>query len=149
MLFGDHLSTFGVISDRLQILTGDADVAQIQKGRDDLNYWVTFVDRFFSPRGVFRHSVLIVESAETSSKQYEITFPALARYFYTHFESGIKNMQMIVERATEKELPNNTHFIESQKSSFIYWFDSGSQVSKVLGSIASELLYKAIILTIQ
>ncbi|EIC06668.1 hypothetical protein OR221_3250, partial [Microbacterium laevaniformans OR221] len=58
-----------------------------------------------------------------------ITFPALARYFYTHFESGVKNMQMIMEKGTEKELPNHCNYISSDKSSFIYWFENGSQVS--------------------
>jgi len=128
MQFGDHLSNFGVTSKPIQAYTaGGAQqlAAQGTKQRDDLNYWFTFVDRFFSPKGVLRHSVWIVE--ETSNKQYEITFPALPRYFYTHFESGIKNMQMIMEKGSEKELPNG-HYIESPKSSFVYWFDNGSQV---------------------
>ena len=51
--------------------------------------------------------------------------------FHTHFESGVKNMQMVMEKGSEKELPNSGHYIESQKSSFIYWFDNGSQVSFV------------------
>jgi hypothetical protein len=130
MQFGDHLSQFAVSSKPLETYMADGTqrlAAQGTKQRDDLNYWSTFVDRFFSPRGVLRHSVLIVD--EHSNKQYEITFPALARYFYTHFESGIKNMQMIMEKGFEKELPNNCHHIESQKSSFVYWFDNGSQVS--------------------
>jgi LIM-domain binding protein len=113
-------------------MSGGAEFLDTQgtKQRDDLNYWSDFVEQFFSPRGVLRHSVLIVDerTSERTSKQYEITFPALARYFYAHFESGIKNMQMITERAKEKELPLNCHYIESQKSSFIYWFENGSQV---------------------
>jgi hypothetical protein len=130
MQFGDHLSNFGVSSRPLQAYMASGAqrlAAQGMKQRDDLNYWLTFVDRFFSPRGVLRHSVWIVD--ETSNKQYEITFPALARYFQTHFESGIKNIQMIMEKGSEKELPNNGHYIESQKSSFVYWFDNGSHVS--------------------
>ena len=130
MQFGDHLSNFGVSSKPLLAYMANGAqrlAAQGMKQRDDLNYWLTFVDRFFSPRGVFRHSVWIVD--ETSNKQYEITFPALARYFHTHFESGIKNIQMIMEKGSEKELPNNGHYIESQKSSFVYWFDNGSHVS--------------------
>ena len=130
MQFGDHLSNFGVSSKPIQAyMAGGAQrlAAQGMKQRDDLNYWLTFVDRFFSPKGVLRHSVWIVD--ENSNKQYEITFPALPRYFHTHFESGIKNMQMIMEKGSEKELPNNGHYIESPKSSFVYWFDNGSQVS--------------------
>jgi hypothetical protein len=133
MQFGDHLSNFGVSSKPLQAYMANGAprlAAQGSKQIDDLNYWLNFRDRFFSPKGVLRHSVWIVE--ENSNKQYEITFPALARYFHTHFESGIKNMQMIMEKGSEKELPNNGHYIESQKSSFVYWFDNGSQVSFAL-----------------
>ena len=44
-------------------------------------------------------------------------------------KAGIKNIQMIMEKGSEKELPNNGYYIESQKSSFVYWFDNGSHVS--------------------
>ncbi|OBT58361.1 hypothetical protein VE04_01424 [Pseudogymnoascus sp. 24MN13] len=109
MQFGDHLSQF---------------VAT--KQQSDLSYWTNFVETFFSPIGVLRHSVWIVD--EQTTKQYEITFPALARYFCTHFESGVKNMQLIMEKGTEKELPNHCNYISSEKSSFIYWFENGSQL---------------------
>lgn len=85
------------------------------------------METFFSPTGVLRHSVWIID--EQTTKQYEITFPALARYFCTHFESGVKNMQLIMEKGTEKELPGHCNYISSEKSSFIYWFENGSQVS--------------------
>jgi hypothetical protein len=127
--FGDHLSQFVVSSKPIELYMSRSTQildAQASKQRDDLAYWAEFVETFFSPRGVLRHSVLDIDGATT--KQYEVTFPALARYFFTHFESGIINMQMITEKAKEKELPNNCHYIESQKSSFIYWFDNGCQV---------------------
>jgi len=38
-------------------------------------------------------------------------------------------MQMVMEKGTEKELPNHCNYISSEKSSFIYWFENGSQVS--------------------
>lgn len=129
MQFGDHLSNFGVSSKPLQAYLAHGAqrlAAQGAKQIDDLTYWQNFRDRFFSPKGVLRHSVWLLD--ENTNKQYEITFPALARYFHTHFESGIKNMQMIMEKGTEKELPNNGHYIESQKSSFVYWFDNGAQL---------------------
>lgn len=130
MQFGDHLSNFSNVSKPLSsyISNGISRMtAQGNKQKDDLHYWTTFVNQFFSPKGVLRHSLWFVD--EGSSKQYEITFPALARYFHTHFESGIKTMQFVTEKAHEKDLPNNGHYIESQKSSFIYWFDNGAQVS--------------------
>jgi hypothetical protein len=129
MLFGDHLSSFSNISRTVQAyMAAGAQrlAAQGAKQRDDLSYWQQFVDRFFSQKGVLRHSVWV--AGENTGKQYEITFPALARYFHTHFESGVTSMQMIMEKGSEKELPNNGHYIESPKSSFVYWFDNGSQV---------------------
>jgi hypothetical protein len=140
MQFGDHLANFGVSSKPLHAYMANGAqrlAAQASKQTDDLNYWLNFRDRFFSPKGVLRHSVWVVD--DSSNKQYEIAFPALARYFHTHFESGIKNMQMIMEKGTEKELPNNGHYTESMKSSFVYWFDNGSQV-KVL---STQLRYTA------
>jgi hypothetical protein len=131
--FGDHLSQFVVSSKPIEFyMSRGAQIldAQAMKQRDDLAYWAEFVETFFSIRGVLRHSVWDID--ENTTKQYEVTFPALARYFFTHFESGIINMQMIIEKAKEKELANNCHFIESQKSSFIYWFDNGSQVCCLL-----------------
>lgn len=127
--FGDHLSNFVVSSKPIEYYMSRGAQrldAQGTKQREDLAYWSDFVETFFSPQGVLRHSVWLVD--ENSNKQYEITFPALARYFYTHFESGISNMQLVTEKAKDKELPNNCHYIESQKSSFIYWFENGSQV---------------------
>ncbi len=102
--------------------------AQDQKQHADVGYWTGFVQRFFSPNGVYRHSIL----DHKELKDYQITVPALTRYFYTHFESGIKNMQLITEKASEKELPNHYYFLESPKASFIYWFDNGSHVSYAL-----------------
>ncbi len=127
--FGDHLSQFAVSSKPIELyMSRGAQIldAQATKQRDDLAYWADFVETFFSIRGVLRHSVWDID--ENTTKQYEVTFPALARYFFTHFESGITNIQMIIEKAKEKELANNCHYIESQQSSFIYWFDNGSQV---------------------
>jgi len=130
MQFGDHLSNFSNVSKPLSSFMSNGVsrmTAQGNKQKEDLHFWTNFVNNFFSPKGVLRHSLWLVD--ESTSKQYEITFPALARYFHTHFESGVKTMQFIAEKAHEKDLPNNGHYIESAKSSFIYWFDNGAQVS--------------------
>jgi hypothetical protein len=127
--FGEHLSAFGKQTKPLAAYMANGAqrlAAEGQKQKEDLGYWGAFVEQFFSPKGVLRHSVFVND--EHSNKQYEITFPALPRYFYTHFDSGVKNMQMILEKGTEKALPAG-HYIESQNASFVYWFDNGSQVS--------------------
>ncbi|KAM5366732.1 hypothetical protein ACJA88_011830 [Fusarium oxysporum] len=99
------------------------------KGRDDLSYWHGFVMRFFSPNGVFRHSLHITDAEDTTDKQYEIAYPAIARYFHTHFGSGVKNMQLIMDKGvTDRPLPGDCHCIENSKASFVYWFETGSHL---------------------
>ncbi|EOO00437.1 putative topoisomerase ii-associated protein pat1 protein [Phaeoacremonium minimum UCRPA7] len=104
-------------------------ISQGSKGKDDLSYWNDFVHRFFSPRGMFRYSIHVVDGEEQNDKQYEITFPALARYFHTHFDSGVKYMQLILDKGTtDRPLPGDCHFIENTKSSLVYWFEGGSHL---------------------
>jgi hypothetical protein len=129
MQFADHLSKFTLSSKPLETYMANGATrvaAQRSKQQEDLIYWMNFVNQFFSPRGVLRHSLWMTD--ESSNKQYEIPFSALPRYFHTHFESGVKTMQLVTENGTEKALPNSGHYIESQKSTLVYWFDNGSQV---------------------
>ncbi|KAL1876856.1 hypothetical protein VTK73DRAFT_9086 [Phialemonium thermophilum] len=110
--FGEHLSGF----------LGS-------KGRDDLSYWDEFVQRFFSPRAIFRYGIHVIDGDEQSERQFDITYPALARYFHTHFDSGVKNIQLIMEKGTrDRPLPNDYHFIENTKTSLVYWFENGSHL---------------------
>ncbi|KAJ5720464.1 Transcriptional activator ptaB [Penicillium malachiteum] len=91
----------------------------------DLAYWTAFVDRFFSPMGVLRQGIW---NSQTGSKIFEISTPALARYYLTQFTSGIRHIQMIVEGATECEGVNGGHVVDSGRTSFIYWYTNESQV---------------------
>lgn len=68
-------------------------------------------------------------SADQSTKQFEISpTPTLARFYWTHFNSGVQNIQMIVERFREVDLPNGGHSVTSEKTSFIYWLANGHQL---------------------
>jgi hypothetical protein len=97
--------------------------------KDDLSYWNAFVGRFFSSNGVFRHSLHITENEESTDKQYEIAFPAIARYLHTHFSSGVKSMQLILGKGTiDRPLHGDCYSLENSKSSLVYWFDSGSHL---------------------
>lgn len=88
------------------------------------------MSRFFSVNGVFRHTLHISDADETTDKQYEITFPAIARYFHTNFASGVKNMQLVMNKGTtDRPLPGDCHFIENTQASLVYWFETGSHVS--------------------
>lgn len=91
----------------------------------DLNYWQLFVDRFYAPGGVLRQGVW---NPQAGSKQFEISTPALARYYLTQFTSGIRQIQMAVEGARERDMPNGGRIVESPRTSFIYWFNNDCQV---------------------
>jgi hypothetical protein len=66
---------------------------------------------------------------QSQEKQYEIAFPALARYFNTHFESGVKMMQLIMSKGiSDRPLPNDCHIIENSKASLGTWFEGGTHV---------------------
>ena len=100
---------------------------QTRKQNNDLNFWVNFVERFFSHTGVIRQQ--LYHPADQSTKKYEISpTPTLARFYWTHFNSGVQNIQMILERFREVDLPNGGHSIASEKTSFIYWLSNGHQL---------------------
>ncbi len=107
-------------------------VRQGSKGRDDLEYWNNFVKHFFSQKGVLKHSFLIRDGEDQAhQKHYEIAYPAIARYFHTHFDSGVKSMQLVMDKGTtDRALPNDSHMVMNDKTSLLYWFEGGSHVSR-------------------
>ncbi|PCD28233.1 hypothetical protein FGRA07_03372 [Fusarium graminearum] len=109
--------------------TAEGDGFPGSKGRDDLSYWHNFAMRFFSQNGVFRHSLHITDAEDTTDKQYEIAYPAIARYFHTHFGSGVKSIQLVMDKGTtDRPLPGDCHCIENAKSSLVYWYETGSHL---------------------
>lgn len=95
---------------------------------NDINHWRRFVQEFYSPGGVMRQALWNSTTRET--KQFEITTQVLARYYFTLFESGIRNVQIMLENTRETVLPNQGHIVDSPKTSFIYWFENGCHVSQ-------------------
>ncbi|KAH7311717.1 LIM-domain binding protein-domain-containing protein [Stachybotrys elegans] len=101
------------------------------KTKDDLSYWNLFVNRFFSPNGVFRHTLYVSDAKDNTgnTKQYEIAYPAIARYLHTHFSSGVKSMQLVLDKGLiDKALPGEYHLIEYSRATMLYWYETGSHV---------------------
>jgi hypothetical protein len=114
MQFSEHLSSFPG-----------------SRGKDDLSYWNLFIGRFFSPNSIFRHTLHLGEASteDGGDKQYEIAYPAIARYFHTHFSSGVKSMQLVLDKGViDKPLPGDCHCIENPRASMQYWFETGSHL---------------------
>jgi hypothetical protein len=96
---------------------------------------------FFSENGVFRYTLPNTDENEQSEKSYDITFHALPRFFHTQFDSGVKNIQLIMDKTTELQPNNGRHVIETSRASMVYWFEGGSHVSvyvfEVMGAVKS------------
>lgn len=69
-----------------------------------------------------------VYNPQSGAKQFEVSTPALARYYLTQFTSGIRQIQMLVEGAREAPSPSGGHTVESPRTSFIHWFTNDTQV---------------------
>lgn len=109
----------------------EANHSQSQKQNNDINTWRSFVGDSWSPSGVMRQ--ILWHSLSKERKQFEIPTAVLARYFYTSIESGVKNIQLTVENAKERELPGASGtIVECSKATMIYWFTNGSVVSYCL-----------------
>ena len=62
-------------------------------------------------------------------KAWEIGAATLPRYYWTYYNSGVENIQMVMESVHEMALPGGGHFVESGRCSYIYWYANGHQVS--------------------
>lgn len=79
---------------------------------------------------MFKLTVRESNDAAAKSKQFAVGYASLARYYTTHFESGVDNIQLILDGANEVELAaGNGHLVNIQRAKFIYWFRDGTQVS--------------------
>jgi hypothetical protein len=97
-----------------------------QKPPRDMKHWQKFVDNFFSPKGMLRQ--VLWSSSDQSTKTFETPASGVARLYWSQFNSGVKNIQMFVEGAMERRIPNGGCFVESTRCTFVTWFSNGHNV---------------------
>jgi len=61
-------------------------------------------------------------------RTFEISAQVLPRFFHEHNKCGVVRMQLATSGAHETKLQNNSHLLESAKSTFTFWYSGGSQV---------------------
>jgi hypothetical protein len=88
------------------------------------------VERFFAPESFLRH--VVKDTKADHSKQFEITYPSLPRYFHVHYQN-IDQIQIFIEQPTERMGgsaggPGMFSIVEATQAKFIYWFKNGTQV---------------------
>lgn len=87
--------------------------------------WQAFVDKFFSETGSFIH--VVSWGGGERSKQFEIVYAALPRYFYTLFNTDVTNLQIMLDGATEKTSPPELK-VTCDRAKFIYTYRNRCQV---------------------
>ncbi|KAF2096820.1 hypothetical protein NA57DRAFT_58707 [Rhizodiscina lignyota] len=111
--FADHISRYK---------------ASEQTSRDE-QPWREFVERFFATDSSLRHVVKDLKSSH--SKQFEVLYPSLPRYFHIHYE-GVDQIQILIEQPSERmtQSPQGImfHIVEAARAKFIYWFKNGTQL---------------------
>jgi len=87
--------------------------------------WQSFVDKFFTDTGSFIHCVY--NGGTDRTKQYEIVYAALPRYFYTLFKTDVVNLQITLDGSTEKTSPPELK-VTCDRAKFIYTYKNSCQV---------------------
>ena len=88
---------------------------------NDLRHWQSFVALFFSPDGVLRQQLW--NAKDGGDKRFQLGVPALPRYYWTHFISGVKQIAMHIERPKENDLPNGGHTVDA-RTTITYVFEN-------------------------
>lgn len=87
--------------------------------------WQAFVEKFFAESGSFVHTVY--STAAQRTKQFEIVYAALPRYFYTLFNTECTNLQITLDGATEKSAGTELK-VTCDRAKFIYTYLNKCQV---------------------
>lgn len=87
--------------------------------------WQAFVDKFFTETGSFIHCVYHRQLDRT--KQFEIVYAALPRYFYTLFNTDVTNLQITLDGSAEKAAPPELK-VTCERAKMIYTYKNQCQV---------------------
>jgi len=97
-----------------------------EPGSNNVERWQSFVDKFFNESGAFIHCVM--NQATQRTKQWEIVYAALPRYFYTLFNNtDVINLQITLDGATEKTSSPELK-VTCDRAKFIYTYKNQCQV---------------------
>ena len=100
-------------------------IGNFNASNNNIEWWQAFVDRFFADSGSFVH--IVCSSSTERTKQFEIVYAALPRYFYTLFNTDVTNLQITLDGAAEKA-SNGELKVTCERAKFIYTYKNSCQV---------------------
>jgi len=110
--------------------------------KDVYRFWQHLVQEFFAEEGVFRLTLIDKHSGQGESRIFEISTALLARFFLEQNKAGVERILIGVNGAMENKLANNSHFLNSKRSTFTFIYRGGVQVGAV------SQVFKAIMLIV-
>lgn len=109
----------------LKLLNFVEQIGNFNGTNNNIEWWQAFVDRFFAESGSFVH--IVCSSSTERSKQFEIVYAALPRYFYTLFNTDVASLQITLDGATEK-VSGAELKVTCERAKFIYTYKNSCQV---------------------
>ena len=109
----------------LKLLNFVEQIGNFNASNNNIEWWQAFVDRFFAESGSFVH--VVCSSSTERTKQFEIVYAALPRYFYTLFNTDVTNLQITLDGAAEKT-SNGELKVTCERAKFIYTYKNSCQV---------------------
>jgi hypothetical protein len=94
---------------------------------NDLSYWEALIRKYFSVFGCLKQQYF--NSRNQSDKSYQLLFPSLARFFLTHFSTGIKQILLQSYDHTQSRTANGNTCVKSESASLTYVFHNDIRVT--------------------
>jgi hypothetical protein len=96
------------------------------------------VERCFSETGSFIHNLR--EAFTQGTKQFEIDYSALPRYFFTLFNTDLQHLQITIDGAQEKVTPSDIRVV-CDRAKFIYTYKTPKCPVQVGATVSSSECY--------
>lgn len=91
----------------------------------NIDFWRKICYEFFSESGVLKFSV----SNGKETKNFEIPFQIIPRFYHNFFEAGVIRIQFNLENPREFFNSMSGHFVECTRCSLTYWFQNGTVIT--------------------
>ncbi|KAK9764714.1 hypothetical protein K7432_007583 [Basidiobolus ranarum] len=93
----------------------------------DIEQWRKFIQNFYVETGSMKYTIRNIQFKDTRS--FELSASLLPRYYVVNFESGVTGINLLMKNPREFVLPTGSHVVECSRTSFIYHFNSGIQIT--------------------
>lgn len=93
----------------------------------DLEYWEQTIATYFAETGSMRQQLF--SNKNGVDKSFQLQFPSLARFYHSHFASGVKQILLQSYDHNQNKLPNGGVHIWSTNASLTYVFANDLRVT--------------------